>query len=268
MKMIFYVEDPENSAVYENVSTARSNPASKKHQGEQRTAAPASTGVKVYKVISVIVGIICILLVVYIVVQHLGLNDNGSTRDTLKNLTEERDDLKRTLLVVEAANKKLTGQRDELIQKMNDFDSQRRSLTEERDSMKALLMNLKVELGWVLFKCSTYYVSSEKKTWQASRDDCRQRGADLIIINSEEEQSFANQFKVYMWIGLTDLQTEGTWRWVDGTPLSTSYWGTNEPNGARGENCGDIKSFNAKNSWNDEKCANSLNWICEKKVCQ
>ncbi|XP_028282534.1 CD209 antigen-like protein 2 [Parambassis ranga] len=146
-------------------------------------------------------------------------------------------------------------------------DSQHRSLAEERDSMKALLMNLKVELGWVLFKCSTYYVSSEKKTWQASRDDCRQRGADLIIINSEEEQSFANQFKKYMWIGLTDLQTEGTWRWVDGTPLNTSYWGTKEPNGDSEENCGDIKSFNAKNSWNDEKCATSLNWICEKKVC-
>lgn len=41
--------------------------------------------------------------------------------------------------------------------------------------------------GWVYFHRSLYYISSMKKSWQDSRDDCLQRGADLVIINSKEE---------------------------------------------------------------------------------
>uniref|UniRef100_A0A674P1E4 C-type lectin domain-containing protein n=1 Tax=Takifugu rubripes TaxID=31033 RepID=A0A674P1E4_TAKRU len=47
----------------------------------------------------------------------------------------------------------------------------------------------------------------------------------------------------------------------------SSYWGSGEPNGGKGENCGDIKNFNAEKSWNDESCSLSLLWICEKKRC-
>uniref|UniRef100_A0A3B5KQQ9 C-type lectin domain-containing protein n=1 Tax=Takifugu rubripes TaxID=31033 RepID=A0A3B5KQQ9_TAKRU len=119
--------------------------------------------------------------------------------------------------------------------------------------------------GWVYFSGSLYQVSSTKKTWDQSRSDCRQKGADLLIINSEEEQAFANRFQKYMWIGLTDVTNEGSWKWVDGTAI---YWSSKEPNGGKGENCVDIKNFNAEKSWNDESCSLSLLWICEKKLFQ
>uniref|UniRef100_A0A8D0D003 C-type lectin domain-containing protein n=1 Tax=Sander lucioperca TaxID=283035 RepID=A0A8D0D003_SANLU len=113
---------------------------------------------------------------------------------------------------------------------------------------------------WEYFSGSFYYISSIKKTWQESRDDCLQKGADLVIINSKEEQKI-------MWIGLTDSETEGTWKWVDGTPLTKSYWDSGEPNDENGEDCVEIKNFDSENSWNDLSCSAPLNWICEMKDC-
>uniref|UniRef100_A0A8C1UG18 C-type lectin domain-containing protein n=1 Tax=Cyprinus carpio TaxID=7962 RepID=A0A8C1UG18_CYPCA len=41
---------------------------------------------------------------------------------------------------------------------------------------------------WITYKHSSYFISSEWKNWTDSRRDCLQRGADLVIINIEEEQ--------------------------------------------------------------------------------
>uniref|UniRef100_A0A8C9YR03 C-type lectin domain-containing protein n=1 Tax=Sander lucioperca TaxID=283035 RepID=A0A8C9YR03_SANLU len=116
---------------------------------------------------------------------------------------------------------------------------------------------------WEYFNGSFYYISSIEKTWQESRDDCLQKGADLVIINSKEEQVHVCKI---MWIGLTDSETEGTWKWVDGTPLTKSYWDSEEPNGGERENCGHTYLYNLENSWNDTPCDLSYSWICEMKV--
>uniref|UniRef100_A0A3Q4GCS0 C-type lectin domain-containing protein n=1 Tax=Neolamprologus brichardi TaxID=32507 RepID=A0A3Q4GCS0_NEOBR len=71
--------------------------------------------------------------------------------------------------------------------------------------------------------CLLYYVSSTKNTWNDSREDCLRRGADLVIINSREEQNFIREFKKRTWIGLTDAEKEQTWKWVDGTTLTIRF---------------------------------------------
>ncbi|XP_034721788.1 C-type lectin domain family 6 member A-like [Etheostoma cragini] len=101
------------------------------------------------------------------------------------------------------------------------------------------------------FSSSFYFVSSMTATWQASRDECLQQGADLVVINSKEEQAFLTKFGARLSIGLTDSETEGTWTWVDGTPLKTSYWHSEEPNGGPAENRVEILSVDSQHNWNN-----------------
>ncbi|XP_073319991.1 CD209 antigen-like protein C [Pagrus major] len=148
--------------------------------------------------------------------------------------------------------------------KTTDTDTNFKTLTKERDELKRKL----TIFGWMYFNNSFYYISTWEKSWQESRSDCLQRGADLVIINSKEEQEFTQYFRRHMWIGLTDQETEGTWKWVDGTLLTTSYWGAKEPNSHEGrdEDCGEIMFFDDENSWNDSPCGMRHIWICEKTV--
>uniref|UniRef100_A0A3P9IYQ4 C-type lectin domain-containing protein n=1 Tax=Oryzias latipes TaxID=8090 RepID=A0A3P9IYQ4_ORYLA len=122
--------------------------------------------------------------------------------------------------------------------------------------------------GWVYFGSSLYFISSTKLPWLQSRDDCQQRGADLVIINSKEEQNFMGKFHRLTWIGLIYQEETMNWKWVDGTSLTESYWGQGEPNGYmnRNESCVEIRFFEQENSWNDIPCYEQNFWICEKNA--
>ncbi|XP_031440631.2 C-type lectin domain family 4 member E-like [Clupea harengus] len=56
--------------------------------------------------------------------------------------------------------------------------------------------------------------------WTESRDACVTIGGHLVIINSQQEMDFLKAKRENHWIGLTDAQEEGKWRWVDNTPLT------------------------------------------------
>nr|XP_046265273.1 CD209 antigen-like isoform X2 [Scatophagus argus] len=175
-------------------------------------------------------------------------------------LSREKDRLQTSYNQLSREKDRLQTSYNQLSREKDQLQERFEALAKDRNDL------LRMHQEWEYFRGSFYRAFPSKKTWQQSRDDCLQRGADLMIINSKEEQDFANKFKTYMWIGLTDLENEGTWKWVDGTRMTNNYWSSGEPNGKRQENCGNIKSFNDENSWNDEDCSLSLSWVCEKKL--
>ncbi|XP_042168670.1 C-type lectin domain family 4 member E-like isoform X2 [Oncorhynchus tshawytscha] len=168
--------------------------------------------------------------------------------------------------------------REQLQTSYNTMTKERDQLQTERDVLSGWLTSLKQTCPerWQKFESSCYFLSTETKTWKESREDCLQRGADLVIINNNKEQEFLfilnHTTAVHVWIGLTDSVTEGTWRWVDGTPLTTPrYWSSHQPdNGDRKpeygvEDCVQIrKDQSPLEAWNDVSCRSKLNWVCEK----
>ncbi|NP_001134518.1 CD209 antigen-like protein D [Salmo salar] len=151
-------------------------------------------------------------------------------------------------------------------------------VVEERDMAVPTRTVLGCAEGWSLSGSSCYFLSTERKIWEESRQDCLERGADLVVVNSRNEQKFLTELNRNIngvWIGLTDRETEGTWKWVDGTPLTTRYWGQNQPdNGAvfvvyiGEEDCVEINYGNLDpvNKWNDIACNLQFNWICERVI--
>ncbi|KAM9792692.1 CD209 antigen-like protein C [Neosynchiropus ocellatus] len=133
--------------------------------------------------------------------------------------------------------------------------------------MKLDLLDEYFQQGWLYFRPSLYYMSSVQQSWLDSRNFCVGRGADLVVINSTEEQRFINKFAKTAWIGLHQREDNGEWVWVDGTPLTRSFWAPGEPNNINGtENCTEIKKHSRIKSWNDAHCRLKNFWICEKNI--
>uniref|UniRef100_A0A4W5QTY1 C-type lectin domain-containing protein n=1 Tax=Hucho hucho TaxID=62062 RepID=A0A4W5QTY1_9TELE len=259
-----------------------------------------------YRLAAVCLGVLCVLQVTLNISLRLAFYNRGnvtaekeSLQISCNNLTEERDQIQTSYNTVtkergqlQTSYNTLTKERDQLQTSYNTLTKERdqlqtsyNTLTKERDQQKrenndlmAKFSNLKQTCpeGWqIKLESSWYFLSTVKKSWRESRQDCLERGADLVIINSDKEQEFLFGFNKRAWIGLTDSVTEGTWKWVDGTPLTTPrYWylqqpdngGDNPENGE--EDCVELntETWRPVKAWNDLSCLHNRCWICEKVV--
>jgi C-type mannose receptor len=69
------------------------------------------------------------------------------------------------------------------------------------------------------------------------------------------------------WIGLTDTDTEGLFKWVDDNSRATfTDWYQSQPdNGGNIEDCVHFKAI-WNMQWNDRGCLSTEKSICEKKI--
>ncbi|XP_017289360.1 C-type lectin domain family 4 member F isoform X2 [Kryptolebias marmoratus] len=120
--------------------------------------------------------------------------------------------------------------------------------------------------GWTSFRDHCYFKSTESKTWPEAREDCQNRGADLVIVNSEDEKTFLIELtaRQEMWIGLRLQMIEKTkkpeWRWLDGTVPSKDFFPRQKP-----------KSYevyavccNIFKRWTSKGSLYLHYWVCEK----
>ncbi|XP_039738633.1 C-type lectin domain family 17, member A [Pteropus medius] len=119
--------------------------------------------------------------------------------------------------------------------------------------------------GWLLFEGKCYYFSTSTKSWDEARKFCQENYSHLVIISSIAEQNFvskAHRSPRVHWLGLSDRDHEGEWKWLDGSPITLSFWDPEEPNNNYDEDCA---SMNKGGSWNDLSCNKATYWICERK---
>ncbi|CAM4466224.1 unnamed protein product [Leuciscus chuanchicus] len=148
-----------------------------------------------------------------------------------------------------AEKSQLQGSFDALNQKKLELETRVTSWSEEPKKEKSKQGNL----------CSpgSLFMSDESKSWSESRQFCRDRGADLVIINTEEKQKHLTSFiKERVWIGLSDIENEGIMKWVDNSTLNQGFWFKDEPNNKGGdEDCVELIPSDSIQNWNDLPCS-------------
>ena len=112
---------------------------------------------------------------------------------------------------------------------------------------------------WSYFDGSCYQVLSGNLTFQLARNSCLSKGADLVKISSEEENTFVkNETRGEAWIGLE--QTDSTFYWKDGSGLSFNKW----KNGSSGS----CVVMEVEGTWRKSSCSLTPGkYICEQGRC-
>ncbi|XP_034784432.2 C-type lectin domain family 4 member F-like isoform X2 [Acipenser ruthenus] len=140
------------------------------------------------------------------------------------------------------------------------ISSQVRSMETDISQMKTEVAVSKSYI-WEQFM-KKYTFSTEKKKWGEARDICVSQGASLAVASSIAELAYLKErIEESHWIGLSDLETEGQWKWLDGTEVGKSYWKSAQPDNFNEEDCGEILQTG---ELNDSHCNTMKLWICEK----
>jgi len=130
--------------------------------------------------------------------------------------------------------------------------------------------NLDCEAAW--YGTTTYYAYCPvNQPWAAANAMCDEGGYDgLASVLDDGANTFIGALSDGggSWLGLSDTATEGSWVWVDGSPLTYTNWNSGEPNGATdSEDCLEFIGPNHVNYllWNDAPCDLVRNTMCSKR---
>ena len=121
---------------------------------------------------------------------------------------------------------------------------------------------------WLSWGDSCYRFYKGPKSWNESLTFCRENQADLVSLNSAEENQFVFQnvdATRGIWIGLVKDQNLRLFRWASEEKVDFKNWVT-EPDINGTDNCGEMVDYWIyRGKWNDRRCYWNLPFICEKK---
>ncbi len=93
-------------------------------------------------------------------------------------------------------------------------------------------------------------------SWPACQAQAQTLGANLVTVNdSAEQQWLASNFNSTSkyWIGYTDKDQEGVWKWISGESPSYTNWNSGEPNNVNDEDFAEVVE---NGRWNDAQLGN------------
>ena len=110
--------------------------------------------------------------------------------------------------------------------------------------------------------CYSYFTDTGI-SWQDARLECVSRGYDLATVTSLTENTLLNNLAPgpKCFIGLNDIDTDGTFMWADGSNSSYRRWLSGQPNNAGGNQyC--VGTSTNNQFWYDDPCTSHSCYFC------
>jgi hypothetical protein len=114
---------------------------------------------------------------------------------------------------------------------------------------------------------SCYQLSDTLGPWRDARDLCQAWGGDLAKVESVEENTLLGaRSDRDVWLGASDFEDEGNFRWFDGDDVDPDgSWAPAQPDNYEGsENCLELRAMD--NRWNDVPCTSEKVALCERAL--
>lgn len=130
--------------------------------------------------------------------------------------------------------------------------------------------------GWEENGGRCFFWGREMKNWIAAEDFCREEGGHLATVNTDATMDFlfesmkTNNIASWVWIGGSDIEEEGVWKWADSTPWEDKFWAPGEPsNAGNNEDCIYLQNpgYKLNRKFNDWTCSKESHFLCSKKKC-
>ncbi|MFW5798367.1 MAG: C-type lectin domain-containing protein, partial [Planctomycetota bacterium] len=118
------------------------------------------------------------------------------------------------------------------------------------------------------FKGHHYMVFNKNVSWVEARRRCRQMGGYLACVTSREENRFLKRLaRGVVWLGATDENEEGVWRWITGEESTFTDWQKGQPDNANdGEDWLTLNPGRGRRdqgSWSDSGPTAKRRFVCE-----
>jgi hypothetical protein len=108
----------------------------------------------------------------------------------------------------------------------------------------------------VKFGGHSYALISDKATWHVAKRRCEEMGGHLVAIETAMEEQFVKQLcgQVTAWVGASDEDEEGIWKWVTGERIELRI---------QSDNPEDNSLALYKQVWHDVTPGTRYAYICE-----
>lgn len=114
----------------------------------------------------------------------------------------------------------------------------------------------------VAFGHHRYAIILDAVVWHTAKRRCEEMGGRLVIFNTPQEQAFVldlcRKENCSAWVGATDEDVEGAWKWVDGSAAQF-----NSPHINNGQDVEHYMIFDLSLNDLNDVCSGRASFVCE-----